>query len=115
MLAGALLIPLGGAWLGLFASRLLIRVQGIPIYNYRDLEPMALYGMQTMLPTSGEWNTVIWKTNLGHFFSSLDDNLTSETVAIKKIPGPFRSEEAAKRTYREVKLLRHLEHDNVRT
>ncbi|CAG7981208.1 unnamed protein product [Penicillium salamii] len=44
---------------------------------------------------------------------SLKDNLTSETVAIKKIPGPFRSEEAAKRTFREVKLLRHLEHDNV--
>ncbi|KAJ5354532.1 CMGC/MAPK/P38 protein kinase [Penicillium brevicompactum] len=45
---------------------------------------------------------------------SLKDNLTSEVVAIKKIPGPFRSEEAAKRTFREVKLLRHLEHDNVR-
>ncbi|CAG7926632.1 unnamed protein product [Penicillium olsonii] len=44
---------------------------------------------------------------------SLKDNITSETVAIKKIPGSFRSEEAAKRTFREVKLLRHLEHENV--
>jgi serine/threonine protein kinase len=46
--------------------------------------------------------------------SSLKDNLTSEIVAIKKIPGPFRTEEAAKRTFREVKLLNHLRHDNVR-
>ncbi|KAJ5856457.1 CMGC/MAPK/P38 protein kinase [Penicillium soppii] len=46
---------------------------------------------------------------------SLKDNLTSEIVAIKKIPGPFRTEEAAKRTFREVKLLNHLRHDNVIT
>lgn len=45
--------------------------------------------------------------------SSANDTLTLAAVAIKKIPEPFRTLELAKRTFRELKLLRHLRHDNV--
>ncbi|KAJ5986064.1 mitogen-activated protein kinase HOG1 [Penicillium sp. IBT 35674x] len=44
---------------------------------------------------------------------SATDNLTTQAVAIKKITEPFHSLEAAKRSFREVKLLRHLRHGNV--
>ncbi|KAJ5805403.1 mitogen-activated protein kinase HOG1 [Penicillium pulvis] len=44
---------------------------------------------------------------------SATDNLTTQAVAIKKIAEPFQSLEAAKRSFREVKLLRHLRHGNV--
>ena len=45
--------------------------------------------------------------------SSARDKITSHTVAIKKISQPFSRREVAKRTYREVKLLKHLVHENV--
>ncbi|CEJ54541.1 Putative Mitogen-activated protein kinase HOG1 (Fragment) [Penicillium brasilianum] len=41
------------------------------------------------------------------------DILTKEGVAIKKISKPFNSKIDAKQTVREVKLLRHLSHENV--
>ncbi|KAJ5087169.1 Mitogen-activated protein kinase HOG1 [Penicillium angulare] len=41
------------------------------------------------------------------------DLLTNEGVAIKKVRLPFHSKGEAKRIFREVKLLRHLNHDNV--
>ncbi|KAJ5751652.1 hypothetical protein N7520_008569 [Penicillium odoratum] len=44
---------------------------------------------------------------------SATDNLTHQAVAIKKIAEPFQSLEAAKRSFREVKLLRHLRHGNI--
>ena len=34
-------------------------------------------------------------------------------VAIKKISSPFQTPIHAKRTYREIKLLKHMKHDNV--
>jgi p38 MAP kinase len=34
-------------------------------------------------------------------------------VAIKKIMKPFSTPVLAKRTYRELKLLKHLKHENV--
>ncbi|KAJ5911260.1 Mitogen-activated protein kinase HOG1 [Penicillium subrubescens] len=45
--------------------------------------------------------------------SACTDILTKESVAIKKIPKPFGSKVDAKRTIREVKLLRHLSHENI--
>ncbi|KAJ5953209.1 p38 MAP kinase [Penicillium verhagenii] len=45
--------------------------------------------------------------------SSARDIFTSQTVAIKKIPRPFSRPELAKRTYREVKLLKQLHHENT--
>jgi p38 MAP kinase len=44
---------------------------------------------------------------------SAKDQLTSQNVAIKKIMKPFSTPVLAKRTYRELKLLKHLKHENV--
>ena len=35
-------------------------------------------------------------------------------VAVKKLSRPFQTVVHAKRTYREIKLLKHLKHENVR-
>jgi serine/threonine protein kinase len=48
------------------------------------------------------------------FFSSSKDQLTGINVAIKKIMKPFSAPVLAKRTYRELKLLKALRHENVR-
>ncbi len=45
--------------------------------------------------------------------SSAKDQLTNQSVAIKKIMKPFSTPVLAKRTYRELKLLKHLKHENV--
>jgi len=37
------------------------------------------------------------------------------SVAIKKIMKPFSTPVLSKRTYRELKLLKHIQHENVRT
>ncbi|SMN21632.1 similar to Saccharomyces cerevisiae YLR113W HOG1 Mitogen-activated protein kinase involved in osmoregulation [Maudiozyma saulgeensis] len=44
---------------------------------------------------------------------SATDTLTSQPVAIKKIMKPFSTAVLAKRTYRELKLLKHLRHENL--
>ena len=49
------------------------------------------------------------------YCSSAKDQLTSQAVAIKKIMKPFSTPVLSKRTYRELKLLKHLRHENVRT
>ena len=36
-----------------------------------------------------------------------------EKVAIKKLARPFQSATHAKRTYREVRMLKHMNHENV--
>jgi p38 MAP kinase len=36
-------------------------------------------------------------------------------VAIKKLARPFQSAIHAKRTYRELRMLKHMNHENVRT
>ena len=41
------------------------------------------------------------------------DNRTGRKVAIKKIPKAFDELTIAKRTYRELKILRHLRHENI--
>ena len=46
--------------------------------------------------------------------SSAYDMITRQPVAIKKMMKPFSNSTIAKRTYREVKLLKHLRHENVR-
>ena len=47
--------------------------------------------------------------------SSAKDQLTNQAVAVKKIMKPFSTPVLSKRTYRELKLLKHLRHENVRT
>lgn len=48
------------------------------------------------------------------FSSSALDKETQQNVAIKKLARPFQTAIHAKRTYRELRLLRHMNHDNVR-
>ncbi|CCO36417.1 p38 MAP kinase [Rhizoctonia solani AG-1 IB] len=45
--------------------------------------------------------------------SSAKDELTAAAVAIKKIMKPFSTPVLAKRTYRELKLLKHIKHENI--
>ena len=41
------------------------------------------------------------------------DKLTDTSVAIKKVMKPFSTPVLAKRTYRELKLLKHIRHENI--
>lgn len=45
--------------------------------------------------------------------SSAINEKTNEKVAIKKLHRPFQSEIFAKRAYRELRLLKHMKHENV--
>jgi serine/threonine protein kinase len=45
--------------------------------------------------------------------SSAVDSRTGTKVAIKKLYRPFQSELFAKRAYRELRLLKHMRHENV--
>lgn len=45
--------------------------------------------------------------------SSAIDKRSGEKVAIKKLSRPFQSEIFAKRAYRELLLLKHMQHENV--
>lgn len=45
---------------------------------------------------------------------SAKDKLTDTSVAIKKVMKPFSTPVLAKRTYRELKLLKNIRHENVR-
>ncbi|KAG6871776.1 MAPK protein hog1 [Termitomyces sp. Mi166 len=44
---------------------------------------------------------------------SAKDQLNGTSVAIKKIMKPFSTPVLAKRTYRELKLLKHIQHENI--
>lgn len=41
------------------------------------------------------------------------DTKANKKVAIKKLARPFQTAVHAKRTYRELKLLKHMRHENV--
>ena len=47
--------------------------------------------------------------------SSSSDTVSGNQVAIKKLSRPFQSTMHAKRSYRELRLLRHMQHENVST
>lgn len=61
------------------------------------------------------------KRNENHLFfqliicssSSAVDNQTGLKVAIKKLARPFQTAVHAKRTYRELRMLKHMNHENV--
>ena len=55
--------------------------------------------------------TFTWTTFV---FSAAVNSDTHEQVAIKKIGNAFDNIIDAKRTLREIKLLRHMDHENVR-
>lgn len=56
---------------------------------------------------------VLFNNSLCIYCSSAIDQKTKDKVAIKKLYRPFESLIFAKRAYREVRLLRHIQHDNV--
>lgn len=45
--------------------------------------------------------------------SSSIDTLHNMKVAIKKLARPFQSAVHAKRTYRELRMLKHMNHENI--
>lgn len=45
--------------------------------------------------------------------SSGRDRIANQTVAIKKLCDPFKTEKIAKHMFREVRLLKQLRHENV--
>lgn len=47
------------------------------------------------------------------FCSSAVDTVHNVKVAIKKLARPFQSAVHAKRTYRELRMLKHMNHENV--
>lgn len=61
-------------------------------------------------------NSLDTRSNLQRILypSSAKDQLTGASVAIKKIMKPFSTPVLSKRTYRELKLLKHIQHENVR-
>ncbi|KAL0725423.1 hypothetical protein Bca4012_040022 [Brassica carinata] len=75
-------------------------------YNIRDdiFELTAKYKPPIMPIGSGAYGLVCSAIN----------SETKEKVAIKKIHHAFENKIAAKRTLREIKLLRHFQHENVR-
>ena len=76
---------------------------GMLTFNQLEWELLDLYGIASLFG----WSLVL---NCG---SSAKDELTGQSVAIKKIMKPFSTPVLAKRTYRELKLLKHLRHENV--
>jgi serine/threonine protein kinase len=62
----------------------------------------------TLLPA-----TLLQSKNAIFINSSAKDQLMGTSVAIKKIMKPFSTPVLAKRTYRELKLLKHIQHENV--
>lgn len=49
------------------------------------------------------------------FSSAVDTQQRNTKVAIKKLARPFQSAIHAKRTYRELRMLKHMNHENVST
>ncbi|KAF4980262.1 hypothetical protein FZEAL_3699 [Fusarium zealandicum] len=72
--------------------------------RYSDLQPVGMGAFGLVCELTG--------SSLG---SSARDQLTNQNVAVKKIMKPFSTPVLAKRTYRELKLLKHLRHENVST
>ena len=63
--------------------------------------------------SSGECSLVSMNAQIYISNSSAKDQLTGSSVAIKKIMKPFSTPVLSKRTYRELKLLKHIQHENV--
>jgi serine/threonine protein kinase len=58
-------------------------------------------------------NNVIENIIFSFSFSAAVNAETREEVAIKKVGNAFDNRIDAKRTLREIKLLRHMDHENV--
>ena len=65
------------------------------------------------LVSSGECILSFMNTQIYISNSSAKDQLTGSSVAIKKIMKPFSTPVLSKRTCRELKPLKHIQHENV--
>lgn len=72
---------------------------------------MASFGMKifSILSKINDMNE--YSLNLN--YSSADDSVSNQKVAIKKLSKPFATNIHAKRAYREIRLLKHVDHDNI--
>lgn len=72
----------------------------------------------TLLGIDCSWNSIFGSVsfNLCSYLliSAATNSETGEEVAIKKIGNAFDNIIDAKRTLREIKLLKHMDHENVR-
>ncbi|VDD83173.1 unnamed protein product [Mesocestoides corti] len=71
--------------------------------RYSSLTPIGCGAFGTV------WHFLIF------LFSSAHDNVLHRPVAIKRINKPFDAPEYAKRTYRELAILAHIDHENIIT
>lgn len=55
----------------------------------------------------------LWLHSIINFHSSALDAITNTKVAIKKLNRPFQTATHAKRTFRELRLLKHMNHENI--
>lgn len=58
------------------------------------------------------FHSIVFSTSSSN--SSAVDTQYGIKVALKKLARPFQSNIHAKRTYRELRLLKHMKHENVR-
>lgn len=72
-----------------------------------------LYGVRPVWSNATRPATPVAKPQLWLCFSSAWDRRTGAQVAIKKLLRPFQSKLFAKRAYRELRLLKHMKHENV--
>lgn len=60
------------------------------------------------------FSSILYLHDASVYFSSAWDRRAGTQVAIKKLHRPFQSKLFAKRAYRELRLLKHMKHENVR-
>lgn len=84
--------------------------------SYRSISALSLTNRcQGPSASSGTSLPHSLPTHRSRVSSSAKDQLTGTSVAIKKIMKPFSTPVLSKRTYRELKLLKHIQHENVRS
>ena len=81
--------------------------------RYQDLRPIGIgaFGSVWLDKKSDIFDRILFLSQT-HSSSALDTSFNVR-VAIKKLSRPFQSHVHAKRCYRELRLLRHMNHENV--
>lgn len=85
---------------------------GDPFENPYDMQRFCIMGTTFDCPNRYRLIRLIGQGAYG-IVCSAEDVLTGDKVAIKKIPGVADNTMDCKRTLRELRLLRHVQHDNV--
>lgn len=93
-------------------AQALIDQSGTRTCNPWEWVPLAWFGMDLHWKSLGSNQPAKIHAD-DSSFSSAKDQLTGQAVAVKKIMKPFSTPVLSKRTYRELKLLKHLRHENV--